>query len=185
MAATGTYETRYKPVEARYKPIEALVLSSGGVMRFRPAGGIKGSYRIDLHYRTLVVQPREKYTNDLDSLLAPAGALKPDAFWLLVGLFGKHGVPIISDEPPGEPWEEDRTEWNRLEWREFWAALRCADAPYPECNGYSLEELVHIWHGTPEHTPQSMNMNTFLCRCREGTPRAEKAAAGGRVRSHL
>lgn len=134
-------------------------------MRYRDDGGIKGTYRIDLFGRTLVVDPRNDYTNDFDTLLAPDGTLRPDAFWLLVRLFEKHGVALISDAPAGEPWEEGRTEWQRRDWREFWAARRGADAPYPECNGYTLAELVNIWHSS-----KSMNMNTFLRRCREGKP---------------
>ena len=53
--------------------IEALVLSIAGSVRYRPTGGIKGSYRIDLHGRTLIVDPRNDYLNDFDTLLAPDG----------------------------------------------------------------------------------------------------------------
>ncbi|MCX5689989.1 MAG: hypothetical protein NTV94_09455 [Planctomycetota bacterium] len=170
MIVNDAYGARYKPIEGRYKPIEALVLSTAGSVRYRPTGGIKGSYRIDLHGRTLIVDPRNDYVNDFDTLLAPDGTLKPEAFWLLVRLFEEHGVPLISDAPANEPWEAGRTQWQRRDWREFWAALRGAGAPYPECNGYTLAELVSIWHGSPKHTPASMNMNIFLCRCREGKP---------------
>ncbi len=170
MATDDAYASKYRPIEGRYKPIHGLVLSIAGTMRYRPLGGKQGSYRIDLHGRTLVVDPRSDYPNDFEKLLTSAGALKPDAFWLLVQLFEAHGVPLITDAPSGEPWEEGRSEWQRRDWREFWASLRGADAPYPECNGYTLEQLVRIWHGSREHTPGSMNMNTFLLRCREGTP---------------
>lgn len=162
------YAARYVPIVGRYAPIASLVRSIGGTVRYRPSGGISGSYRIDLHGRTLVVDPRESFTNDLDLLLTDEGPLKPDAFWLLADRFMKHGVPLISDAPAGESWEQGRNEWQRRDWREFWAALRGPDGPYPECNGYTLPELVHIWHGSQGRTPTSMNMRTFLCRCREG-----------------
>jgi hypothetical protein len=170
MAAECAYARLYGPIEGRYKPIESLVLSIGGITRYRPKGGLQGSYRIDLHGRTLVVDPRDDYINDLDTLLAPDDTLKPDAFWLLTRLFERCGVPLILDTPAGEAWEAGRTEWQRRDWREFWAALRGAGAPYPECNGYTLAELVRIWHGSPEDAPASMNMRTFLRRCRDGKP---------------
>lgn len=167
MPTSDAFASHYSPIQGRYKPIESLVHSLGGAMSFRTKGGIEGSYRIDLYGRSLVVQPRATYSNDFDTLLESDDTLKPDAFWILVRLFEQHGVPHISDAPTGEPWEEGRSEWQRRGWLEFWAALRGVDAPYPECNGYTLAELVCIWHGSPGHTPPAMNMRIFLARCRE------------------
>ena len=170
MKRVNPYVAEYEPVPALYQPVETLVRATGGSMRLRPGGGSKGRYRIDLHGRTIVVDPRTGYTNDLDTLLDTDGATKPDAFWMLVRLFDRHGVPFILDESTGEVWEEGLTAFQCRAWREFWAARRGTDAPYAECNGYTLAELVKIWHGTRDHPVKSMNMNTFLCRCREGKP---------------
>jgi len=41
-------------------------------------------YCIDLYDRSLVINPSDGYSNDLDTMIALDGSFKPDAFWLLV-----------------------------------------------------------------------------------------------------